>query len=116
MSSTAPFSYDDLDKFLGQLVLWGTAASMNRKISPKDTEEIARLRKSCAQLLTYRQTYRDRSGGDMPDKGPVPGIAKMQGHIETDDFPAVIAEAKQIRDLMKPILQQAKAKVDALRK
>lgn len=89
---------------------------MNRKISPKDTEEIARLRKSCTQVLTYRQHYKERSGGEMPENGPVPSIAKMQQHIDADDFPAVIAEAKQIRDLMKPILQQAKAKVDALRK
>lgn len=116
MSSTAPLSYDDLDKFLGQLVLWGTAASMNRKISTKDIEEIARLKKSCAQLLTYQQHYKERSGGEMPDKGPVPSIEKMQAHIEADDSPAVIAEAKKIRDLMKPVLQQAKAKVDALRK
>lgn len=100
---------------LRELMAWSVAAVMNRNISAKDVDEITRLGKVYDQLFIYQTHYMERTGGKTLSIETVPTIAQLKRHIVADEFLSVIAEAKRIRDLMKPILQKAKAQVDALR-
>jgi hypothetical protein len=101
---------------LRELMAWSMAAVMNGSISTKDADEIARLGKVYDQLFVYQTHFKERTGGKMMALEAVPTIAQLKQHIGADEFSAVIAEAKRIRELMKPILQHAKAQVDALKK
>jgi hypothetical protein len=99
-----------------QLMAWNAAALSNRKISSKDSDEIVRLGKAYAQLFDYQASYLERARRAMPNAGATPNIAGIKRHIQADEFELVVMEARKVRDLMKPILQHAKAQVDALRK
>jgi len=101
---------------LAQLMAWSAAALSNRHISHKDADEISRLGKVYEQLFHYRAQYTERSGDKMVMTDAVPTIEQLKLHIVADEFQMVIAEAKRIRETMKPILQHAKGQVDALRK
>ena len=99
---------------LRELMAWSMAAVMNRTISAKDADEIARLGKVYDQLFVYQTHFKERTGGKMLAPEAVPTIAQLRQHIVADEFSAVIAEARRVRELMKPILQHAKAQVDQL--
>jgi len=101
---------------LRELMAWSMAALRNGKISSKDADEIARLGKAYNQLAAYRTTYLERAHSEMAAIDSVPNFAQLKRHIAADEYSLVIVEANRIRTAMKPILQQAKAQVDALRR
>jgi hypothetical protein len=100
-----------------QLLLAECAAALsNRTISLKAANALTHCMRDFQKLYNLRTRYIELAGKDGLRVGEVPSLAKMRQLLDAKDSNAMVIEAKSIRAALKPVLGNAKAQIDALRR